>query len=145
MALAQAYRFIIYNRDTGVQLDFSGNSANESATVKFQGYSVNTSNGQLSYSSTVTQSASTDLANGSTETLSNNTGNTDIGLSGTFFVETDNASASGNVDLLYEESPDNGTTWPSDASNFDPDTDAQLVATVSLSGAQTVRTNFQIG
>lgn len=145
MALAQAFRFIVFNRDTGVSLDFNGNSANESADVKFQGYNVNTSNGTLSYSSTVPQSASTDISNGGTETLANNTGNTDIGMSGTFFVETDNASADGNVDLLYEESPDNGTTWPSDASNFDPDTDATLIATVSLSGAQAVRTNFKIG
>ena len=142
MALGNAWRLLVYNRDTGITLDFS--TAGDDATVTYQTYSVDTSNGTLSWSAESTASLSTDTANGSYNTITSSTGSTAFGMVGSFEVTTD-GSPSGNVDLLIEYSTDGGTTYPSDAGGFDPDKDAQLIATVNLDAAETVRTNFQVG
>lgn len=135
--LPETWRFLVYNKDTGVTLDFSSNSANESATVAFrQTDGTGTANHD---GSQTTHSASTDLASGSYEALTTVTGEDDIELQGYFEVITDNASASGDVILCVESSPDGGTTWPSDAANFDPEQDADIVKIFNFSGAETNR------
>lgn len=142
--LPKAWRFVIYN-DTGVSLDFSSNSANESASAQFVQANLDTSNGVSSYDgSSTTHSASTDIGNGSTETLTNVTGEDDLNMHGIFSVTTDNTSASGDVILGIESSPDGGTTWPSDSTNWDPSTDLDVIAVVNLSGAEAVDKNFYV-
>lgn len=143
--LAAAWRFIVYNK-CGEQLDFSGNSANESAEVIFKRKHFDSSNGVSEDKSgdPTTHSADTDLADGATEALTSVTGETELQMDGVFTVETDNASADGDVILGIERSPDGGTTWPSAATDWDPDTDMAPVAVITLGGAETVSTDFKV-
>ena len=143
--LAATHRFIVHNNETSVTLDFSTNAANESATVTYKGKKPTSSAG-ISYGSEQSQSASTDIINGGTEALTTIDNTTDnwFGIDGVFEVVTDNASADGDVVLLHEISTDGGTTWPSAAADWDPDTDADVVAVLTLGGAETVSTSFEI-
>lgn len=150
MPLPPSWRWIAYNRDTGVSLDFSSNSANETLTVTYKRHYIDGSTAgsiKANHEGSEQSDALTgsDVANGGTATFGGNNSEDRLGMIGRFEVKTDNASASGNVDLLIEWSTDGGTTWPSDAADWDPDEDARKVATVSLGGAQTVATNFRVG
>lgn len=137
------YRFIVYN-DCTQQLDFSGNSANEKASVTIHPYYLNPSDGKIDRGSEATHSAATDLANGITEVMGTESGEELVGMHGVFHVETDNGNADGNVILGIEYSTDGGSTWPSAATNWDPDSDMQLVSIITLSGAESHSTNFEL-
>ncbi len=141
--LPRAWRFIVYNT-SGVQLDFSGNSANEKASAQFKRKYLSSGQSAADAGDPTTHSAATDLADGGTEALTSVTGETNLELDGIFHVETDNASADGDVVLGIESSPDGGTTWPSAATDWDPDTDMAPVAVITLSGAESHSTSFRV-
>lgn len=139
----KGWRFLVLN-ETGVQLDFSTNGANESADAIWTQADSSSGTGNWDSGST-TDSASTDLGTGSFDTLTTHTGEDDLEMLGIFRVQTDNTSASGDVTLLLEASPDADvatTNWPSDAANFDPALGAWVVSIVNLSGAQDKSDNF---
>lgn len=130
------YKLILYN-ETGRQLDFSGNSANEAADVRVKRKTIGGSDGLYDENSSEDNySASTDLANGSTEVLGTVSGNTYPLADVEMTAKTDNASADGDLSLLLVRSADDGTTWPSDAGNWDPDTEADVVLVLNFGGAE---------
>lgn len=140
--LPENYRFILYN-DCGQQLDFSGNSANEKASVTIDKRYIDPSDGLInSESADTTGSASTDLADGGTEVLLTKTGEERTYLEGYFHVETDNTSADGNVILGIEFQKPGTSTWPSDATNWDPDEDLIPIAVITLGGSESHSQSF---
>ncbi len=147
--LPQDWQFLLYN-DTGVSLDFSANSANESATVKYRRHHLDTNIGDLEHEDSVqTDSAGADVADGAVVTFGGATGDTEIGLTGTLQVETDNTSAAGRVYLWIEASLDGGTTYPSDDTDFSPDTDlnaggAIFLGSIKLTGAEIHTINIAV-
>ena len=143
--LARNYKFHIVN-NSGVQLDFSTNSAAEKSRISLRRWKF-ASDSSLSYESAeVTQDASADVANGASFEFAALDNSTDkyLGLHGRFRVETDNVSASGTVDLYVELTTDGGTDYPSDEGGFDPEVDLIQVASVTISGAQAREVNFEL-
>jgi len=144
--LADHWRFIVYNKDTTITLDFSANSANEKASAQFKRGYINPSDGLIDRESndSTTHSAGTDLADGKKEVLTAVATEENTIMHGIFHVETDDSGAAGDVVLGIEHSPDQGTTWPSDAADWDPDTDMTVLKTITLSGAESHSTNFEV-
>jgi len=145
--LPEYYKFHVIN-NSGQQLDFSGNSANEKASATLRPWKF-ASDGSISYggSEVTVLTAASDLADGGNEEGSeqDNTSNKYIGVHGYFRVETDNASADGDVTLAIEWSTDGtGGTFPSDETDFDPDVHLIPVAVVNLGGAEAKAVNFEI-
>lgn len=144
--LGHHYKFHVINQ-CGQTLDFSTNGANESCTAKVRRWKYDT-DGSLIYEASegAVLTAASDLADGSSEEGSDqdNTTNLYLGLEGVFTVKTDNASAAGDVTLAYEESTDGGTTYPSDAADFDPTVHLRPLAIVTLGGAETQAVNFWV-
>lgn len=128
--LAREFKFHFVN-NLGVDMDLSSNSANEKIEVNFKKWKF--TSGALVYNTedALTFSAS-DVADGvSAEfTADDNSSDLHLGLHGEMNVLTDDASASGTVDLYVEFSTDGGTTYPSDAADFVPEED--LIPVVSL-------------
>lgn len=139
--LPDSWRFVLYNKNTGVTLDFSSNSANESAVVAYRTVQGDGSGG-ATHTGESTASASTDLASGSYEFFPSAglTGQTDVDLYGQLRFETDNSSASGDVILGIEHSTDGQSTptWPSASSDFDADTDLTILTIINISGSTTL-------
>jgi len=144
MLPAGSYRYLVYNK-SGVQLDFSGNSANEKAWVEFKRKIIHPSYGiwDPEDDDPTTHNAATDLADGSVEALTTISSEDQVFADGQFHVETDNASADGNVYLGIECSPDGGT-WPSASTDWNPDTDMQQVASITLGGAESITVDFHL-
>ena len=144
--LAIKQRFIVYNK-TGVTLDFLSNTPNELGRITYRGKKPTASAG-ISYGTEQMDDANTNLADGATEALVTIDNTTDqwFGLDGTFTVATNNTSASGDVVLLRETSADGGgaTVFPSEVADWDPDTDAYVVAVLTLNGAEQKSTSFSI-
>lgn len=133
------YKFVLYN-DCGQTI-----IAN-SGEVTIDQYYINPSDGKVDrVDSPTTHVLNEDVVNGDIAQLgSAESGEEYTGLHGEFYVTTDNASADGNVILGIMSSQDGGSTWPSGAVDFDPDQDLDLVSIISLNGAQSRRTNFEL-
>jgi hypothetical protein len=133
--LAQDYKFHFVNR-LGVDMDLSSNSANEKIDLDLQTYELG-ADGALSYNSEVNlaYSAADVSYNGSAEcTGQDNSATLAYGLHGRLTVETDDPSADGTVDLYIEFTTDGGTTFPSDAADWDAEEDGIFVCSVKLVG-----------
>lgn len=143
--LAQDYKFHFVN-NSGVQLDFNGNSANEKIDLDLLAWKLDSNGAKVDGSEVNLAYSAADIADGGSAefTGQDNSTNLQLGLHGRFTVQTDNASAAGPVDLYLEYTTDGGTTFPSDAANFDPEQDLILVASVTLGGAQTRAVNFEL-
>lgn len=142
--LPEKFKFHFQN-ESNVQLDFNGNSSNEIITVKFRLWKF-TSAGALSWSTeqslTYTATDVADAAGAEFSEYDNGT-NLYLGLVGNMTVQTDNAGATGFVQLLVEW-PTDGSTYPSDAANFVRTQDLIGVSQVKLGGAQTRRVPFSL-
>jgi hypothetical protein len=133
--LAQDYKFHFVN-NLGVDMDLSSNSANEILTLDLQTWEIGAS-GLLAYNSEVNLSYSaTDIANGvSAEfTGQDNSATLAYGLHGVLTFQTDDATASGTVDLYVEFTTDGGTTFPSDAADFVCEEDLIFVCALNIVG-----------
>lgn len=132
--LPQDYKFHIVNK-TGVQLDFSSNSANEKADLDFTKWKRDANN-DITYDSETNLALSSDVANDGSDEFTAQDNSTDKyeGLFGRLTIETDNASADGYVQLYAEWTGDGGTTFPSDAADFDPEKDLVLLGSLEIVG-----------
>ena len=146
--LATHFKFHFVN-NLGVDQDLSSNSPNEKIEVNYKKWRVN-SGGVLEFDSeTALTYTAADIADGGSAefTQDDNSADLDWGLHGEMNVLTDDAAASGRVDLYVEFSTDDGTTYPSDATDFDPEVDALLVTALQIvgDGAGYKRsTNFEV-
>lgn len=146
--LTDFFKFHFVN-NTGVQLDFQNNSVNEKIDLDYKKWKFD-SNGALSFD-VVTNLAytATDVANGNSAEFAADDNSTDknLGLHGVLTVQTDNPSADGTVDLYLDWSYDGGTTYASDAADFNPEEDLIWVASARIvgDGAGYVRAvNFEV-
>lgn len=144
--LPRDYRLRILNK-SGVTLDFSSNSANEKCSATCRGWKFD-SNGAMSIESSERAifTAAANVTDNGGEEGSSQDNSTDLylGLNGTFRIQTDNGSASGDVILFLESSTDGGTTYPSDEANFDVEQHCQPLATINVSGAEEYMVNWSI-
>lgn len=108
--------------------------------------------GAVDYGTTITDdmgfiAAGTIATDGESEgDIQNNTSNKYWGINGFFEVIADLSSTDGTVYLYLEES-DNGTTWPSDAADFDIEKHMTIIAALELStdaADEAASTNFVI-
>lgn len=145
--LPRNYKFHIVN-NSGVTIEFSTDDANNTFTIKGRGWKY-TSAGALSYGSEQTCFAdpTSDLADGSSlEAASEVDNSTDLFL-GMHFIASlvTDAATSGTLDIYYEYSTDGGTTYPSDAPDFDTEADLIYVASIPLGTTTEDRTvNFEL-
>lgn len=133
--LGKNYKFHIVN-NLGSDMDLSSNSSNEIIQLNFTPWKFDSS-GALVYGSEIAKTFSaSDVADGVSFEFSETDNGTDLnlGLVGEFNYLTDDASADGTVDLYIEDSTDGGTTYPSDAADFDPEQDLQPVASLEMTG-----------
>lgn len=144
--LPHYYKLHVLN-NSGQTLDFSTNSANEKAKATIRRWKFD-STGAITWegSEGTLVTAATDLADGASEEGSNIDNSSDkyLGGEGYFRVETDNASAAGDVSLMLEASTDGGTTFPSDEADYDPDVHLVHVATITLGGAEAKGVSFSL-
>lgn len=124
--LPQDYKFHFIN-NTGVQLDFNGNSANETIDLDFLKWKRD-ADGAITYNSggeTNQAYSATDVADAGSAEFPGVDNATDLfdGVHGRLTVKTDNATADGLVELYVEWTSDGGTTFPSDAADFDASRD----------------------
>ena len=140
--LAIKHRFIVYNK-TGVTLDFMTNVAEIARLIYIGKKPTNTAG--INYGPVQTEVANSDIAPGGTGKLSTIDNTTDqwFALDGVFEVVMDNTSAVGDV-VLLRETTTSLSAWPSDVADWDPDTDADVVAVLSLGGAEQKSTNFAV-
>ena len=143
--LPQRWRFVVYN-DCGVQLDFSANSANEKGWAMIRRTIVNPADGKTDChgddTSGTKHNATSDLADGAVLALTAmSQDHTD--LAGQFHIETDNAGADGLVILGFEVDTGDGN-YPSDDTDWDPEKDMQMVAIITLAGADSITTDFML-
>jgi hypothetical protein len=133
--LAQDYKFHFVN-NLGVDMDLSTNSSAEKIDLDLMAWKRNSS-GALVYGSEVNLAYSAaDIADGGSAefTGQDNSSNLQEGVHGIVRVETDDATASGTVDIFVEWTTDGGTTFPSDAADFDCEQDAEHVCSVPIVG-----------
>ena len=146
--LGQHFKLHFVN-NLGFDMDLSSNSANEKIEVNYKKWLITTS-GALEYDSeTALTYTAADVADGGSAELTADDNSTDLdwGAHGEINVLTDDASADGTVDLYVEWSTDGGTTYPSDAADFDPVADLLLVATLNIAGDGACykrSTNFEV-
>lgn len=146
--LQRNFRFLIVNK-TGATIQFSTDSANNTFTITGRGWKLD-SEGGVTYGSeqTLMSSPGADLNNNASAegTAVDNSSNLYFGYHCTATLTTDAATA-GTIDIYLEWSTDGGTTFPSDAPDFDPEVDLigpiRQVATDSSNDDRT--TNFTIG
>lgn len=130
MSLPEFFKLVIVN-NTGAQIDFSTDGANNTFVVTGQGYKFD-SNGALEYGSEVTIFAdpAADLADGAAAEGAefDNSSDKFIGMLLRASLETDNNSA-GRIDIFWEWSTDGsaGGSYPSDEDDFDPELDLDLI------------------
>jgi len=128
--------------NTGVQLDFSANSANEKATLDIQLWKLG-SDATRSTDDPADLTASSDVADGAAVelgTYDNSTGSY-WGLWGNLTLETDNGSADGNVLLMVEHADSDGN-FPSAESDTVVEDDLTLITVLNLAGAEVVEVPF---
>lgn len=133
--LGRHYKFHVVN-NLGADMDLSSNTSGEIFELTFRQWKF--SSGELAYNaSEVSQTyTAADVANGASFELAEVDNSTDLylGLHGMIKFETDDNTHSGTVDLYYEVSTDGGTTYPSDAPDFDPEQDLQPVTSLQIIG-----------
>ncbi|MHA2162514.1 MAG: hypothetical protein ACXABF_08835 [Candidatus Thorarchaeota archaeon] len=116
-------------------IEFSTDSANNTFTIKAEGWKF-TSGGAVSYNGsadTWMSSPTSDLTDGSAAVSSAVVNTTDlfIGAHCNAALTTD-AAVSGTLDIFVEYSVDGGTTWPSDAADFDEEQDLDFVTSIRV-------------
>ena len=146
MALPRNYKFHFVN-NLGVDMDLSSNSANETITLTLRHLKYDSS-GALEYAgseTSLTYSAA-DVADGGSAEFTAQANNTDLFVAADCEVQvvTDDATAAGYVDIYWEWATDGGTTFPSDAAQFDPEQDLQPLASVRIDGADARTVPFRI-
>jgi hypothetical protein len=144
--LPQYFKLHVVN-NTGVTIEFSTDGVNNTFTIDGLGWKI--VNGALVYDTEqeVFADPSSDLADGSSLEASaavNNSSDLFFGMDCLATLVTD-AVCAGTFEIYYEHSTDGGTTYPSDATDFDPEQDLTLVATMDMNnGAETRSVNFSI-
>ena len=142
------FKFHIVN-NTGVTIEFSTDGANNTFTIKVEGWKFNSSGALVFHGSEDTWFAdpTADLTDGSSlEAAAAVDNGTDLFLGAHCIASfvTDAATA-GSLDIYYEYSTDGGTTYPSDAADFDPEEDLILVASIQVGTTTEDRTvNFEM-
>ena len=146
--LPEDFKFHIYN-DTGVTIEFSTDGPNNTFTIKSRGWKYGT-DGAVTYDTsenTWFADPTADLATATgLEAASAVDNGTDlwVGAHCIASLVTD-AATDGNLEIYMEASTDGGTTYPSDAADFDTQEDLQLVAVIALGTTTEDRSvNFEI-
>lgn len=140
--LPQTWSWILWNQ-CGVSIDYDNG---DTATVFYQPWKRDRDTNLITFGSEVSQSINSLWGHTGTKILGDIDNSTNLwaGLHGTFEVVTDDAAADGPLMLLMQMSTDGGTTFPTDAANWDKERDVILVAALEIVGAQTRRVNFEI-
>lgn len=142
--LGRHYRLIIVNK-TGVTLV----AANSTFTINARGGKYD-SDGALEYSASelnIMTDFGSNISDGASFSGGEIDNTTDLfsSLLCTAKLETTD-STDGVIDIYYEFSTDGGTTYPSDANDFDPEVDLIKVASMVLGTTTEDRTiNFVVG
>lgn len=143
--LGEHYRFHIVNNG-GATVQFSTDGANNSFTIDAILWKFD-SNGEVVHSTETELFAdpSADLSDGSSAEGSSvdNSSNHYIGAECIAIFESD-ATLDGTIDIYYEQSTDGGTTFPSDAADFQIEEDLQLVASIRVDTNEDRSINFSI-
>ena len=133
--LPEHFRFRVLNK-TGQAIQNTTDGSNNDVEVTYRRWKF--ASGALSWvdASEQSQNATSDIADDGTEELAeiDNSSDLALGMVGNFRVKTDGAGSAvdGNVLLLLDVSVDGGTTYASDAADFDPDNDLPVVASVYI-------------
>lgn len=129
--LGRHWRFRIVN-NTGATIQFSADDANNTFTIDGRSYLIDPSTGKISWESseqTVFADPTSDLSDGASLAGATQDNSSDgyTGFKGIATLLTD-AAVDGQIDIYLEESTDGGSTWPSDAADFQADEDLIHVA-----------------
>ena len=148
--LPQHFKFHVIN-NTGATIEFSTDGANNTFTIKARPWKY--TSGALAYhTSELTWFAdpTADLTSGAdleAASAVDNSTNLFLGAHCTASLETD-AAVDGTLDIYYECSTDGGTTYPSDAADFDEnvlESDLIYVASIACDSTDDDRSiNFEL-
>ena len=146
--LPKHFKFHIVN-NTGVTIEFNTDDANNTFTIKAEGWKL-TSAGALEFhgsEDTWFADPTADLADGSSAEAASAVDNSSDLFLGAHCIASlvTDAATNGSLDIFVEYATDGGTTYPSDAADFDAEEDLILVASIKCGTTTEDRTvNFEV-